>query len=98
MRHDSEARDIAAFKRLQEFLIILERDTSVRIPARAEHVSMREKTGAAEGIAAANGIQAHGLNPVEKTFPHLQIVNMWRRRAAVLFAHIAHIVQPVAQS
>src|SRR6516165_8824865 len=98
MRHDEEAGDPAAPKGLKKPRIVLEGDASVRVAARAKHVTMSEHARAAEHIAVPNRLEAQCRNTMEQPSSQLEIIGMRWSCPTISFVDIARIIEPVAQA
>src|SRR5258708_37624538 len=83
---------------IQKRIVVLERNAAVGIAVRAEHVGMREQTGASEDrVLAADRGQPQRRYPVKQRLARRQLVNMRRRRAEHSDADVTRIVELAAE-
>jgi hypothetical protein len=66
MFDDYKAVDFTPQIRIQEGVVVAERDASIRLAVGAKHVGMRKDSIATEHFAVVNGIEANGANAVEQ--------------------------------
>src|ERR1700722_18690151 len=97
MRDDDNAVDLAPLEGMKELFVVPKRHAAERLPAWAEHIRMRQDTITAIHGVVADGIEADSLNAVEETVAQSEIVDIGRRRAAILDVDVMRVVEPLAQ-
>ena len=92
MRNHNKTVDIAFEKCLQEFGIILKRDTSIRLTIGAKHVGVRKHARASIHIATANGIKPNSLNTVKRLFSQSKTIIVRRSRSSTFYIYVLRII------
>src|SRR5215475_341881 len=97
-RHDDQTGNLTVIVCPEEPLVVADRDATVGVAVRSEHVTMREQTGAAKRRGAINGKHAKRADSMEELFARLQLVGRRRRCTDHALVHMIRVVPEASQA